>query len=269
MNFKKYSLITGAAGFLGKMHAEALLEQGNNIIITDLKKNYLSRLQKKLADIFNESEIIAEELNVTSENSIKELIKKLKRKNILVNVLINNAIIDHKFKYKKNFNNLSRLENYSLKAWKKEIDVGLTGPMLCSKYFGHEMAKNNISGVIINIGSDLSVIAPNQNIYSINSKNIRPVKPVTYSVIKHGMLGLTKYFASLYAKNNVRVNMVSPGSIKNNQSKNLLKELNNIIPMGRLGSYSEILGILFFLANNDSSYITGQNILIDGGRTII
>jgi NAD(P)-dependent dehydrogenase (short-subunit alcohol dehydrogenase family) len=83
------------------------------------------------------------------------------------------------------------------------------------------------------------------------------------------MLGLTKYFASLYAKNNVRVNMVSPGSIKNNQSKNLLKELNNIIPMGRLGSYSEILGILFFLANNDSSYITGQNILVDGGRTII
>jgi len=83
------------------------------------------------------------------------------------------------------------------------------------------------------------------------------------------MLGLTKYFASLYAKDNVRVNMVSPGSIQNNQSKELSKELKNIIPMRRLGSYSEILGILFFLANNDSSYITGQNILVDGGRTII
>ena len=198
MNFKKYSLITGAAGFLGKMHAEALLEQGNNIIITDLKKNFLLKLKKKLVDIFNESEIIVEELNVTSENSIKRLIKKLKRKNILVNVLINNAIIDHKFKKKNNFSNQSRLENYSLKAWKKEIDVGLTGPMLCSKYFGHEMAKNNISGVIINIGSELSVIAPNQNIYSINSKNIRPVKPVTYSVIKHGIIGLTKYIATYW-----------------------------------------------------------------------
>jgi NAD(P)-dependent dehydrogenase (short-subunit alcohol dehydrogenase family) len=150
--------------------------------------------------------------------------------------------------------------------WDKEINVSLKGSFHMIKFFGEEMIKKN-KGSIINIGSDLSVIAPNQKIYKSSYKNY--IKPVTYSVIKHGMLGLTKYFASLYAKNNVRVNMVSPGSIKNNQSKNLLKELNNIIPMGRLGSYSEILGILFFLANNDSSYITGQNILIDGGRTII
>ena len=94
-------------------------------------------------------------------------------------------------------------------------------------------------------------------------------KPVTYSVIKHGMLGLTKYFASLYGKNNVRVNMVSPGPVKNNQSKNLLKELNKIIPMERLGRPNEILGLIYFLSNDESSYITGQNILIDGGRTII
>jgi len=268
MNFKKYSLITGAAGFLGKMHAEALLEQGNNIIITDLKKNYLSRLQKKLADIFNESEIIAEELNVTSENSIKELIKKLKRKNILVNVLINNAIIDHKFKYKKNFNNLSRLENYSLKAWKKEIDVGLTGPMLCSKYFGHEMAKNNISGVIINIGSDLSVIAPNQNIYSINSKNIRPVKPVTYSVIKHGIVGLTKYIATYWTDNKIRCNCLSPGPVDQGQNKVFLNKLKSQIPMKRLAKIGEYKGAIKFLCSEDSSYMNGHNMILDGGRSI-
>ena len=122
-------------------------------------------------------------------------------------------------------------------------------------------------GSIINIGSDLSIIAPNQKIYK--SSYEKYIKPVTYSVIKHGMLGLTKYFASLYGKNNVRVNMVSPGPIKNNQSKKLLNELNKIIPMERLGKPHEILGLLFFLSSNESSYITGQNILVDGGRTII
>ena len=122
-------------------------------------------------------------------------------------------------------------------------------------------------GSIINIGSDLSIVAPNQKIYKSSYKNY--IKPVTYSVIKHGMVGLTKYFASLYGENNVRVNMISPGPIKNNQSKKLQNELNKIIPMERLGHPKEILGLLYFLSNSDSSYITGQNILIDGGRTII
>ena len=111
------------------------------------------------------------------------------------------------------------------------------------------------------------MIAPNQKIYKSSYKNY--IKPVTYSVIKHGMLGLTKYFASLYGANNVRVNMLSPGPIKNNQSSKLIKELENIIPMNRLGNSEEIFGLLYFLSSKDSSYITGQNILVDGGRTII
>ena len=122
-------------------------------------------------------------------------------------------------------------------------------------------------GSIINIGSDLSIVAPNQKIYKSSYENY--IKPVTYSVIKHGILGLTKYFASLYAKSNVRVNMISPGSIKNNQSEKLLEELNQVIPMERLAEPKEILGSLLFLASSQSSYITGQNILIDGGRTTI
>ena len=134
------------------------------------------------------------------------------------------------------------------------------------KFFGEAMIKKK-QGSIINIGSDLSVIAPNQKIYKTSYKNY--IKPVTYSVIKHGMLGLTRYFASLYGEKNVRVNMISPGPIKNNQTNALVKELENIIPMARLGKVHEILGALYFLSNRNSSYITGQNILIDGGRTII
>ena len=133
------------------------------------------------------------------------------------------------------------------------------------KYFGDEMYKKK-QGSIINIGSDLSVIAPNQNIYKSYNNYI---KPVTYSVIKHGLLGMTKYFSSLYAKNNVRVNMISPGSIKRNQSKKLVKELKKIIPMNRLGNPEDLMGLLLYLASSQSNYTTGQNFLIDGGRTSI
>jgi NAD(P)-dependent dehydrogenase (short-subunit alcohol dehydrogenase family) len=131
------------------------------------------------------------------------------------------------------------------KMWDDEINVSLKGSFFMIKFFGEEMNRKK-SGSIINIGSDLSVIAPNQKIYKSSYENY--IKPVTYSVIKHGMLGLTKYFASLYGKNNVRVNMVSPGPIKNNQSKKLLNELNKIIPMERLGDPKEILGLLYFLS---------------------
>ena len=150
--------------------------------------------------------------------------------------------------------------------WDKEFDASLKGTFIMIKYFGEKMLKNK-RGSIINMGSDLSVISPNQKIYKSSYKNY--IKPVTYSVIKHGMVGLTKYFAALYADQNVRVNMVSPGPVKNKQKKKLLKEIENLTPMGRLENPDDLCGLIFFLATDASSYITGQNVLADGGKTII
>ena len=152
------------------------------------------------------------------------------------------------------------------KMWDREFDASLKGSFFMIKFFGEEMIRKK-KGSIINIGSDLSVIAPNQKIYK--SSYASYIKPVTYAVIKHGMVGLTKYFSSLYGQKNVRVNMVSPGPVKNKQNTKLLSEIENMTPMERLGDPKDILGLLFFLANDDSSYITGQNILVDGGKTII
>ena len=133
------------------------------------------------------------------------------------------------------------------------------------KNFGEQMNKRK-SGKIINIGSDLSYIAPNQDLYS-DVKNF--LKPVTYSVIKHGLLGMTKYFSSLYAKNNVQVNMLSPGPIYNNQNKLFIKKLLNFIPSKKMASRSDLTDGLLFLIKKTNSYYTGQNLIIDGGRTII
>ena len=147
------------------------------------------------------------------------------------------------------------------------MNVGLKGSFLLIKYFGDEMFKKK-KGSIINIGSDLSVIAPNQQIYKSSYKNY--IKPVTYSVIKHGMLGLTKkYFASLYGPNNVRVNMISPGPILNKQSKKLFKRIKKCNSNGKIGQFKRNFGVITILSSSESSYVTGQNILVDGGRTII
>ena len=127
--------------------------------------------------------------------------------------------------------------------------------------------KKKKEGSIINIGSDLSVIAPNQKIYKTSFKNY--IKPPSYSIIKHGTVGMTKYFASLFASDLIKVNMISPGPIFNNNPKNLVKELKKIIPMQRLGLKEDLKSAINFLMDNENNYITGQNIVIDGGRTII
>lgn len=252
---QKVCVITGGAGFLGRKYCEFFIKKNFTVLCIDNNKDNIKKIKS-----LNLKNLILYECDITKDNKVEKLFKSI-NKIYFVDVLINNAAIDA-IPFKKNV----KQKFPTSKIWDNEMNVSLKGSFLMIKYFGEEMIKRN-RGSIINIGSDLSVIAPNQKIYNSSYKNY--IKPVTYSVIKHGMLGLTKYFASLYAKDNVRVNMVSPGSIQNNQSKKLLKELKGIIPMRRLGSYSDILGILFFLANNDSSYVTGQNILVDGGRTII
>ncbi len=244
-------LITGAAGFLGSIYADHL-SSVNNIFAVDInlkKLNFLKKKNKNI-NIFR--------LDVTNEKQIKFFFYKLKRKNIFINVLINNAAIDSIPTKGKNY--------IDLKQWNLEVNVGLTGPFLMIKYFGEEMTKR-ANGKIINIGSDLSVIAPNQNIYKKIYFNYK--KPVTYSVVKHGLLGMTKYFASLYAEQNVSVNMLSPGPIYKNHDKKFINELKKIIPCRRMGKPSEILPAIDFLINEKNSYITGHNLIIDGGRTII
>ena len=164
----------------------------------------------------------------------------------------------------------SRLENFSNARWDLELSVGLTGAFNCSKIFGSEMVKNNIKGIIINIASDLSVIAPNQNLYKKNGINeqFQEVKPVTYSVIKHGLLGLTKYLATYWASSGIRCNSLSPGGVLNNQNDEFLEKINDLIPLGRMAIKNEYKSAIQFLSSDASSYMNGHNLVIDGGRSI-
>ena len=248
---KNNILITGSAGFLGSIYADHL-SKANNVFAVDVDLKKLKILKKK------NNEINIFRLDIVNDKQVKFFFHKLKKKNIFINVLINNAAIDSVPTKGKNYIDLNQ--------WNLEINVGLTGPFLMTKYFGEEMIKKR-DGKIINIGSDLSVIAPNQDIYKKIFSNY--TKPVTYSVVKHGLLGMTKYFASLYADKNVNVNMLSPGPIFNNHSKKFIDQLIKFIPQKRMGNAKDLISAVDFLIDKKNSYMTGQNIIIDGGRTII
>ena len=146
------------------------------------------------------------------------------------------------------------------------MSVGLTGALICTKIFGTEMSQNK-SGVIINIASDLGIIAPNQTIYKIDNKNQQNVKPVSYSVVKHGLIGLTRYTSTYWAKDGIRCNALAPGGVYTNQSSVFVNQLKKLIPLNRMAHVDEYQATLIYLCSDASSYMNGAVISVDGGRT--
>ncbi len=266
----KNALITGAAGLLGREHALAILEAGGNVVLTDISNKELNKVKKDLQKKNIIGTVTSFNMDVTSKKDISRVSKLLSKSKKRIDILINNAAINPQVKNKLSSKNESRLENFSSLSWDKEIEVGLKGAFLCSQIFGSLMASDGKGGVILNISSDLSVISPNQKIYEIDNgpQNEQPVKPVTYSVIKVGLIGLTRYVATYWARNKIRCNALSPGGVFNNQDEEFVSRLNNLIPLGRMARKDEYRSAIQFLCSDASSYVNGQNIVIDGGRSV-
>jgi NAD(P)-dependent dehydrogenase (short-subunit alcohol dehydrogenase family) len=261
----KVTVITGGAGMLGVKHAEAIAEFGGIPILLDIDKKSST---EKASKISNEYQVDCEFklCDITDESKISSVRDLLLSKYGRIDILINNATIDPKVDAKSE-KNLSRLENFPIDQWNLELSVGLTGSMLCSKVFGTEMA-NNGKGVILNISSDLGIIAPDQRIYKKEGlpENKQPVKPVTYSVIKHGLIGLTKYLAT-YWPGKVRCNALCPGGIYADQPEDFVQRLTDLIPLGRMAKNDEYKGAVLFLCSDSSAYLNGAVIPMDGGRS--
>lgn len=263
----KCAVVTGAAGLLGRHHVAALLEAGAQVFATDLRTTELDGLRENLTE-GQAGCLFCLEMDVTSEESIRGAQQIIETKGFTTDILVNNAAIDPKLS-DDSIVNSQRLETSSPEDLQLHFSVGLTGAVLCTKVFGVGMAQKK-SGVIINIASDLSVIAPDQRIYSDPDlgDSEQNVKPVAYSIVKHGMVGLTKYTATYWADRGVRCNALSPGGVRHLQSRDLQQRIEDRIPLQRMAAVNEYKGALKFLCSDASKYLNGHNLVMDGGRSI-
>ena len=265
---KKIVVITGAAGLLGRKHAEAIAAYGGTPVLLDLSQKKVDDLAVQLNDMYdvNTSGFV---VDITKESQVKRNLDLLIERYGKIDGLVNNAANNPKVEdnSEKNF---SRLENFPLDVWNQDIAVGLTGAFLCAKYYGYQISQNPNGGSIVNISSDLGVMAPDQRLYAEEGvvDNRQNVKPVTYSIVKSGMIGLTRYLATYWAEKNVRCNDMCPGGVENGQPNDFLNKVNSRIPMNRLADVNEYQGTLLWMLSDASSYLNGAIVSVDGGRTV-
>ncbi len=263
----RVAVITGGGGLLGVQHAEAIAEAGGIPVLWDISEELAVNEAERIQETHKTS-CIGMKVDITSLDSVRKGMSDVLSSFSRIDILINNAANDPKVKSNQG-DTWNRYENFSLEMWNQDIAVGLTGAFFCSQAIGTYMAQNK-GGVILNIASDLSVISPDQRLYRKAgiADEQQSVKPVTYSVVKHGLVGLTKYLSTYWVDKNVRVNAISPGGVYTNQPEEFVKKLAKLIPMGHMANVDEYKAAVIFMCSDASSYMTGQNVSIDGGRTV-
>jgi NAD(P)-dependent dehydrogenase (short-subunit alcohol dehydrogenase family) len=262
----KVVIITGGTGLLGQRHAEAIASAGGIPVLADVRAEEVDPRDPAFVERFGEA-ASAVAVDVTEPGSIRVALEDVLGRYGRIDGLINNAANNPKMESGSAVE-FSRLESFDLDQWQADLAVGLTGAFLCSQIIGGEMARRR-RGVIVNVASDLAVIAPDQRLYRRPGlpEDRQPVKPVTYSVVKTGLIGLTRYLATYWADAGVRVNAISPGGVHQGQPEEFVERLSNLIPMGRMAHVDEYEGAIVYLCSDASSYMTGANLIVDGGRT--
>lgn len=262
----KVVVITGGTGLLGQRHAGAIASAGGIPVLADVRAEGVDLGDAGFAERFG-PEASTVSVDVTDAISIRKALEVVLTRYGRVDGLINNAANNPKMESVSAVE-FSRLESFPRDQWEADLAVGLTGAFLCSQIIGGELARRGC-GVIVNVASDLAVIAPDQRLYRKLGlpEDRQPVKPVTYSVVKTGLIGLTRYLATYWAGAGVRVNAISPGGVYQGQPEEFVERLSNLIPLSRMARVDEYEGAILYLCSDASSYMTGANLIVDGGRT--
>tara|TARA_Y100000592_G_scaffold45373_1_gene71970 strand:+ start:10579 stop:11400 length:822 start_codon:yes stop_codon:yes gene_type:complete len=261
----KTAMITGAGGLLGPKHAEAIIEFGGNVVLTDHHIDRVEAKAKMLNEKYGDGVARAYHMDVTDPKSVQAVVDLCDK----IDILINNAAKDPKVKKGGGLTPDSRFETMTPEYWQEGVDAAMNGTFYCSQSVANKMLENG-GGVILNIASDLGVIAPDQRLYRQDNvdENMQNVKPITYSAAKWAIVGMTKYLAVYFAEKNIRVNSISPTAVYNNHPEEFVDKLTNIIPMNRMSHIDEYKGAIVFMCSDASSYMTGENVVIDGGKSV-
>ncbi|WP_313209384.1 SDR family oxidoreductase [Stutzerimonas nitrititolerans] len=262
----RVAVISGGAGLLGYQHAATIAGLGGLPVLLDINAEALAANAARLADETG-CQAPTWVADITDLAALGSVGRELLARHGRVDILINNAARNPKVESAGD-TDFSRLEHFPWEQWQLDLNVGLGGAFNCAKVFGAQMARQG-RGVIVNIASDLGVIAPDQRLYRVEGREAeqQPVKPVTYSVVKHGLIGLTKYLATYWCEQGVRCNALSPGGVYAGQNDVFVSKLTQLIPLGRMAEADEYRGAIAFLCSDASSYMNGANLVVDGGRS--
>jgi len=257
----KVAVVTGALGLIGKNHCQALAEAGANVIVCDLDE---SKCKSFASDLSERS--IGLSADITKKESVIELRDRILRKFKTIDILVNNAAINDMFENPQAAVSQSKFENYPLELWQKSLDVNVTGMFLCSQVLGFEMVKKE-KGSIINISSTYGIVGPDQSLYNKPDGSQSFYKSPAYPVTKGAVISFTRFLAAYWGNKGVRVNTLSPGGVENNQDEYFINNYSKKTPLGRMAKPTDYKGALIFLASDASEYMTGANLVVDGGWT--
>ena len=262
-------IVTGGGGLIGLKHAEAITEGGGIPVLLDIIQAGMDRniktLKEEYGDAIKYETIVTD---ITDRDALSKVRDELLEKYGHIDVLINNAANNPKVEGGSKNLGAMRFTNFPVDIWNQDLAVGLTGAMLCAQVFGEVMEKQK-KGVVLNISSDYGLIAPDQRIYRKEGlpEEQQTVKPVSYSVVKHGIIGLTKYLAIYWAEKGIRVNTLCPASLSNGQDEEFVNKISNLIPLGRMSDPDEYVCTILYMISDAATYMTGSTVVCDGGRT--
>lgn len=259
----KTAVVTGALGLIGRKHCEALAAAGANVVVADLGAEQTA----KFADGLGENHL-GLEVDVTSKASLVDALNAVLNKYDSVDILVNNAAINDKFENPAMAKELSAFENYPLEAFQLSLNVNVTGVFLCSQVFGTQMSLQG-SGSIINIASTYGMVGPDQTIYRDAQGKQTFYKSAAYPVTKGAIINFTRFLAAYWGHTGVRVNTLSPGGVEAGQTEDFIGNYSAKTLLGRMAKASDYQGALIFLASEASAYMTGANLVVDGGWTAI
>src|ERR1700761_8932953 len=259
----KVAIVTGACGLLGTQHCEALAAAGANVVVADLDEKACEVVAARLGKGH-----LAVGVDVTSTESLQAARERILAADGPTDVLVNNAAINDMFENPALAGHLSMFENYPLDAWDRSWKVNVSGVFLCSQVLCGVMAEQG-AGSIINIASTYGIVAPDQTIYRNEAGEQTFFKSPAYPVTKSAVLGFTKFLAAYWGHKGVRVNALSPGGVENRQDVFFQNNYSKKTLLGRMAAPSDYKGAIVFLASDASAYMTGANLVVDGGWTAI
>jgi NAD(P)-dependent dehydrogenase (short-subunit alcohol dehydrogenase family) len=259
----KTAIVTGALGLLGRQHCIALGEAGAQVIAADVNTDKGREFASEIESQSGLSPMVTT-ADITDPNSVEALKRAVLERYGAIDILVNNAAVDDVFL--PTSADAPRLENYPLEMWRRALDVNLTGTFLCSQIIGSEMARAG-QGSVINIASTYGVVAPDQSIYRHPDGSQTFFKSPVYPATKGAVISLTRYLATYWGGAGVRVNSLSPGGVENSQEAYFVENYSSRTPLGRMARPTDYRGAILFLASDASSYMTGANLVVDGGWT--